>query len=357
MPAVATTEPRTVLLVDDDAEMRALLVESLSTIGLNVVCAESAEQALGIVQTVQPDLILSDVHMAGMTGIELCRRLKADARFQLTPIVLITAVSDLASRVAGLEAGADDFFGKPFEMIELRTRITSLLRIKRLQDDLATKNMLLQTLFERYMSEQVAAAIVSDPARYLDLTGEKREVTILFGDLRGFTPLADGLDPHDVVEILNVYLSHVVDCVFEVEGTLDKFRGDGVMAIFGAPVRHDDDAARAVRCALRLQEQLREVRFSKFPDLRLHMGIGINTGLVVAGTIGSDRRMDYTVIGGDVNLAQRFEANAGPGQILITDTTYARVRDVVRVRELGALRVQGKREAVPAYDVIERLTG
>jgi len=145
----------------------------------------------------------------------------------------------------------------------------------------------------------------------------------------------------------------VVDCVFDVEGTLDKFRGDGIMAIFGAPVRHDDDAARAVRCALSLQERLKMVRFPKFPDLQLHMGIGINTGLVVAGTIGSDRRMDYTVIGGDVNLAQRFEANAGPGQTLITETTYERVKELVRVRALGPLRVQGKPNAVPAFDVIE----
>ena len=124
------------------------------------------------------------------------------------------------------------------------------------------------------------------------------------------------------------------------------------MAIFGAPVAHDDDPVRSVRCALHLQDRLQHTRLPKFPDLRLHMGIGINTGLVVAGTIGSERRMDYTVVGSEVNLAQRFESNAGPGQILITGSTYEHVRGTVQVRELGPLRVRGKNRGVMAFDVL-----
>ena len=157
--------------------------------------------------------------------------------------------------------------------------------------------------------------------------------------MRGFTPLAEQLDPQDAVDILNVYLTLVIDTVFEFRGTLDKFRGDGFMAFFGAPIGHEDDPSSAVRCALAMQERLKGVSFTKFPDLRLHMGIGINTGTVIAGNIGSERRTDYTVIGNEVNVAQRFESNAGPGQILITGSTYERVKEAVEVRELGLLRV------------------
>jgi adenylate cyclase len=198
----------------------------------------------------------------------------------------------------------------------------------------------------------VAAEIVADPGRHLKLGGDKREVTILFGDLRGFTPLAEQLDPQDVVDILNSYLKLVIDTVFEFRGTLDKFRGDGFMAFFGAPIAREDDPLNAVRCALAIQERLMRVAFTKFPEVRLHMGVGINTGIVIAGNIGSERRTDYTVIGNEVNTAQRFESNAGPGQILITGNTYERVKDAVRVRELGLLRVTGKQEGVLAYDVL-----
>lgn len=333
--------------------MREVLVEYLGGLGYKVVTADSGSVAQGVIETNAPDLILSDVHMPVMDGLELCRWVKHESPARFTPVILLTAKSDLPARVAGLEAGADDFFAKPFEFVELRARIASLLRLKRLHAELEMKNDLLRTLFGRYVSEDIAAEVVRDPGRYLTVGGEKRDVTVLFGDLRGFTPLADGLDPHDVVVILNAFLTAVVEAVFEYGGTLDKFRGDGVMAIFGAPVARPDDAARAVRCAVDLQKRVGSLAFPRFPDLRLHTGIGINTGVVVAGPIGSPRRMDYTVVGSEVNVAQRFEANAGPGQILITGATYTRVKDIVRVRDLGALRVRGKSRGVPAYDVLD----
>jgi adenylate cyclase len=124
------------------------------------------------------------------------------------------------------------------------------------------------------------------------------------------------------------------------------------MAFFGAPIARDDDPLNAVRCALAIQERLTRITFTRFPDVHLHMGIGINTGVVIAGNIGSERRTDYTVIGNEVNTAQRFESSAGPGQILITGNTFQRVKNAVQVRELGPLRVAGKQEGVLAYDVL-----
>jgi len=230
--------------------------------------------------------------------------------------------------------------------------VKSLLRIKTLYDDIETKNVLLRRVIGRYVSEAVAAEIVADPGRHLKLGGEKRDVTVLFGDLRGFTPMAERLDAEDVVDILNVYLGHVIDLVFEFRGNLDKFRGDGFMAFFGAPMAGGDDATSAVRCALALQERLKSITFARFPDIRLLAGIGINSGAVIAGNIGSERRTDYTVIGNEVNLAQRFEANAGPGQVLITGATYERVKEFIEVRDLGRLRVAGMQDGVMAYDVL-----
>jgi adenylate cyclase len=348
---VVSRLPR-ILVVDDNKQNLTILEKALTAAEYEVLTAADGPTALSLIESASPDLVLLDVMMPGMSGYEVCERIRANEATRLLPVVMLTALSEVTDRIRGIQTGADDFLTKPVNREELLTRVRSLLRIKTLHDELETKNRLLRTLFNRYVSEDVAAEIVADPGRHLKLGGEKREVTVLFGDLRGFTPLAERLDPQDVVDVLNVYLTQVVDIVFEFGGTLDKFRGDGVMAFFGAPIRREDDPANAVRCALAMQERLKDITFEKFPDLRLRMGIGINTGIVIVGNIGSERRTDYTVIGNEVNIAQRFESNAGPGQILITGSTYEHVKGAVQVRELGLLRVMGKQEGVMAYDVL-----
>jgi adenylate cyclase len=344
--------PPRILAVDDNKQNLEILRKTLTTEAYEIITANDGPSALSLIESAPPDLVLLDVMMPGMSGYAVCERIRANQTTRLLPVVMLTALSDVADRIRGIETGADDFLSKPFNREELLTRVKSLLRIKTLYDDIETKNQLLRTLFGRYVSEEVAAEIVADPGRHLKLGGEKREITVLFGDLRGFTPLAEQLDPQDAVDILNTYLTRVIDAVFEFRGTLDKFRGDGFMAFFGAPIRRQDDASNAVRCALAMQEGLKHITFGNFPALRLHMGIGINTGIVIAGNIGSERRMDYTVIGDEVNVAQRFESNAGPGQILITGSTYERVKTAVQVRDLGLLRVSGKQEGVMAFDVL-----
>jgi class 3 adenylate cyclase len=346
---------RRVLVVDDEPQVRELLCDWLTVHGYHAVGARSGEEALELIGRRRFDLIVTDVMMPGISGIELCRRIKSDPATAFTPVIILTAVAELDARVAGLAAGADDFFAKPIQLVELEARVKSLSRLKALHDELDMKTRVLRTLFGRFMSEDVAAEIVSDPARHLTPGGDKREVTVLFGDLRGFTALADGLDPKDVVDILNAYLSVIIDAVSEFGGTLDKFRGDGFMAVFGAPIKRHDDPERAVRCALAIQSRIRDVHFPKFPELRLQLGIGISTGTVVAGIIGSERRLDYTVIGSEVNIAARFEASAGPGQVLITGSTWEHVKDVVLARELGELRVKGVSEGIAAYDVLEMI--
>jgi class 3 adenylate cyclase len=346
------SRPARILAVDDNKQNLDILRKTLTTGKYEVITAMDGPTALNLIATDKPDLVLLDVMMPGMSGYEVCKHIRENEAIHLLPVVMLTALSDVADRIRGIEAGADEFLSKPFNREELLTRVKSLLRIKTLHDDIAKKNQLLRTVFGRYVSEEIAAEIVADPGRHLKLGGEKREVTVLFGDLRGFTPLAEQLDPQDAVDILNTYLRLVIDTVFEFRGTLDKFRGDGFMAFFGAPIQREDDPSKAVRCALAIQEGLKHITFDRFPDLRLNMGVGINTGVVIAGNIGSERRTDYTVIGDEVNVAQRFESNAGPGQILVTGSTYERVKDNLQVRELGTLRVAGKQEGVLAYDVL-----
>ena len=341
-----------ILAVDDNKQNLELLTRALGAAKYEVITASDGPTALQLIDSGAVDLVLLDVMMPGMSGYEVCEKIRANDATRLLPVVMLTALHDVSHRIRGIAAGADDFLTKPFNREELLTRVKSLLRIKTLYDDIETKNVLLRRVIGRYVSEAVAAEIVADPGRHLKLGGEKRDVTVLFGDLRGFTPMAERLDAEDVVDILNVYLSLVIDLVFEFRGNLDKFRGDGFMAFFGAPMAGGDDAASAVRCALALQERLKSISFAKFPDIRLLAGIGINSGAVIAGNVGSERRTDYTVIGNEVNLAQRFEANAGPGQVLITGATYERVKESIDVRELGRLRVAGMQDGVMAYDVL-----
>ncbi|MGN6716032.1 MAG: response regulator, partial [Candidatus Binatia bacterium] len=278
-----------ILAVDDNKQNLSVLERALSAAGYEVLTAQDGATALALIRSSAPDLVLLDVMMPGMSGYEVCQQIRANEATCLLPVVMLTALTDVADRIRGIESGADDFLSKPVNREELLTRVKSLLRIKSLHDEVETKNHLLRNLFGRYVSAEIAAEIVADPGRHLKLGGDKREVTVLFGDLRGFTLLAEQLDPQDVVDILNSYLKLVIDAVFEFRGTLDKFRGDGFMAFFGAPIARDDDPLSAVRCALAIQERLARIAFEKFPEVRLHMGMGINTGIVIAGNIGSER--------------------------------------------------------------------
>ena len=196
-----------ILAVDDNKQNLDLLTKALTSAQYEVITATDGPTALNLVESAAADLVLLDVMMPGMSGYEVCERIRANETTRLLPVVMLTALHDVSHRIRGIEAGADDFLTKPFNREELLTRVKSLLRIKTLHDDIETKNRLLRTLFGRYVSEEVAAEIIADPERQLKLGGEKREVTVLFGDLRGFTPLAERLDPQDAVDILNVYLT------------------------------------------------------------------------------------------------------------------------------------------------------
>ncbi|MER1987181.1 MAG: adenylate/guanylate cyclase domain-containing protein [Solibacillus sp.] len=210
------------------------------------------------------------------------------------------------------------------------------------------------SIFGRYVAPQVVNEILENGEDGLKLGGSRKDVTILFVDIRGFTTLSERVEPEEIVEILNEYLDLTANCVFDYGGTLDKFIGDATMAIYNAPLPLEEHALQAVRSAwamkeksIALQQQLEE-RFGK----SVQFGIGIHSGAAVIGNIGSKTRMDYTAIGDTVNTAARLESNSQPGQIIISETVYAQVKDHILVHSLGEIHVKGKIQAILIYEVI-----
>jgi class 3 adenylate cyclase len=333
-----------ILAVDDEPANLALLNKLLTRQGYDVIEAVDGPSALEAVAASAPDLVCLDVMMPGLDGIEVCQRLRRQPEHASLPILLLTALDRPEDKVRGLEAGANDFLTKPFDQSELTARLRSLLRTKALQDRVVD-------LLGRYVSESVAAEALRDPFT-VSLGGDRRYVSTLFADIRGYTALAAAHPPEATLELLNRYLTVVSDAVERHGGTVADLLGDGVFAFFGAPVMHSDDPERAVRAALAIQTAVHRMEIPSMPGIRLQAGIGITSGEVIAGNVGSERRMHYAVVGDSVNVASRLQVAAGPGQILIDEPTHDAVKDVVVMQDLGNLRLYGKSDWVRAFNVI-----
>ena len=333
-----------ILAVDDEPANVALLTKLLKHHGYDVLEAHDGLSALDAIANHDLDLVCLDVMMPRLDGIEVCRRLRAQPEHAGLPILLLTALNRPEDKVRGLEAGANDFLSKPFDESELFARVQSLLRTKALQDRLVD-------LLGRYVSQSVAAEALRDPFA-VSLGGDRRNVSTLFADIRGYTALAAEHAPEETLDLLNRYLTVVSDAVETHGGTVADLLGDGVFAFFGAPVAHADDAERAVRAALAMQASVTQLVVPAMPGVRLQAGIGITSGEVIAGNVGSERRMHYAVVGDSVNVAARLQAAAGPGQILVDEPTHEAVRDLVASQDLGSLRLAGKGDWVRAFNVL-----
>lgn len=347
-----------ILVVEDRPEEALSLRLRLESEGYYVLTAGTGADALHLVESDMADLLLLDAGLPDFDGFEVCRRVRAWEQLNfghspVLPIVMVTG-RPAEERVHGLEAGADDFLSKPVNPLELMARVRSLLRIKRLHDELETRNLLLYDALQRSVSAPVAERIVQDPERYLRPGGERRMVTVLFADLRGYSTIAERLPPTDAITILNTYLAHVIEIIYRYGGTVNQLLGDGVMALFGAPMSYGDDAWRAVQAALDMRDGVTQLEPPGLPQIRLSMGVGITTGEAVVGHIGSERRVDYTAVGAVTNLASRFNEQAGPGQILITHATYEPVRDCIIAADVGTQSVRGLHDWVQAYSVLAR---
>jgi class 3 adenylate cyclase len=348
-----------VLVVDDTPANIQVLSSTLKDKGYQISVATSGPQALSAVGRLQPDLILLDVMMPEMDGFETCRRLKESDLTRDIPVIFLTARTETADIVRGFEAGAVDYVAKPFNAWELLARVNTHLTVDQLRRSLAAKNAelaraheLVRRAFGRYVSEEVAECLLRNPEA-LQLGGEEREVTILMSDLRGFTAMAARQKPQEVIEFLNLYLETMVDVISRYEGTIDEIIGDAILVLFGAPVKCEDHAGKAVACALAMQLAMPGVnqRLIAKGAAELEMGIGVHTGHVIVGNIGSARRTKYAAVGSTVNLAGRIESFTTGGQVLISDSTREKVTAPLGINRQFKVEPKGAAHSLLLHEV------
>lgn len=341
-----------VLIVDDEPDTVRLVRKILQADGCHILEAADGEQALELYRHSHPDLILLDIILPRRDGLEILREIReADP---ITGIIMVSALTSERMTIDAMLAGADDYISKPFPLREMRVRIRQVLdktalrrQNAQLQAQLDRANARIRELLERFMPAEVMAEFLDSPEPPA-LGGKRHEITILYADIQGFTPLAESMPPDQLVEILNRYLQLAADAIAAHGGTLDKFMGDAVIGLFNAPAPQEDHPLRAVRAGL---EIVRAFRAAAAPERRLSIGIGINTGDVVVGNIGTPQLMNYTAIGDAMNLTQRLMELAGPDTILIGPRTYQLTGAQLVVEPLGLAQVRGRSEPVEPYRV------
>ena len=362
-----------ILVVDDVAMNVKLLVDLLAVKGYATCSASSGPEALTVLERERPDLVLLDVMMPGMSGYEVCAAIRADAAHAMLPVVLVTALDPSQERAKGLDAGADDFLSKPVNQAELLARVRSLLRIKSLYDEVLRQKSELTELnrtleervtdgvqqlervgrLKRFFSPQLADLIVAGGADD-PLKSHRREITVVFLDLRGFTAFTETADPEEVMGVLGEYHAAMGRLILEHEGTLERFTGDGIMVFFNDPVQVSDPVLRAARMALAMQREV--ARLSLGWNKRgydLLMGVGIAQGFATIGGIGFEGRIDYGAIGTVTNLAARLCGEAQGGEILVSQRVMGPLDDAFRTEAAGELALKGFQRAVPAFRLLD----
>jgi adenylate cyclase len=341
-----------VLVAEDNPNSRQLVKDILESLGYQPVLAIDGPTALATAQSQNPDLIILDVNMPGMSGFEVLAILKADEKLSQIPILMLTALADIDNRVTGLGLGADDYLAKPFSPRELAARIDARLRTKAEADNLRqTKEMIRQT-FERFVSPSVVEKLLQDPTQ-VKLGGQLQEVTVMFSDLEEFTGLSEHTPPEKLIGILNLYHALVVSMIQSHAGTVDKFIGDGVMALYNTPLTQTDHALRAVQTALHIRAALPDFYHQFDSEYRMKMNFGIHSGLAVVGNVGTPQLMEFTALGDTVNLASRLQGLSENGQILISQATYEQIQSNINAKAIGSQFVKGRKEPVMVYEVLD----
>ncbi|HLF25183.1 MAG TPA: adenylate/guanylate cyclase domain-containing protein [Anaerolineae bacterium] len=341
-----------ILTAEDMPDEARALSEFLDAQGYTVINAFDGEETLIKARVEQPDLLLLDIRMPVLDGFQVCQRLKSDPLTADIPIFMLTGVGEVGERVRGLSLGAEDYLIKPYDFEELAARIDARMRNKRSTDALRSMQQRILDTFHRYVAPSVVERLLADP-QMARLGGTRQMVTVLYADFRGYTTLAETLAPERLIGVLNSHLGVAARAILQHQGTLDKFIGDAVLAIFNAPLQQSDHALRALRAAVALQEGLHQLHETLAPQLRLPCSVGVSTGDAVVGNIGAAEIVNYTAVGDVVNLAQRIEANTEDGQIVFTDATYRRVSDFVECDTLGPRVVRGRSGSIDLF----RFTG
>lgn len=357
-----------ILVVDDTPESVRLLAGLLEVHGFEPVVAQSGEQALSAIAADPPDLVLLDLIMPGIDGHQVCQRLRGDPRLEFLPVIMLTSAGN-DERIRALEAGADDFLVKPIDQPELLARVRSLVRIKRYHDrieeqagQLATLNRDLEARVEaqveqmsrlsrlrRFFPPTVADLVTSADEKWL-LDTHRREVAVLFADLRGFTAFAHSAEPEEVVLVLREFHRAAGEVVRRHGATVGWLSGDGLMVFVNDPLPCDDPAGTAVSLASELRQTMRVLLGQWREDGReLGMGVGIAMGYATLGILGVDERIEYGPVGSVVNLASRLCDSASDGEILVSQSMRAALGDAVSAERVGPLELRGFPAPVSAW--------
>jgi CheY-like chemotaxis protein len=353
-----------ILVVDDVPANVRLLEAVLAAQGYEVIAAGDGGEALEAVAAEQPDLVLLDVLMPVLDGYEVCRRLRADPATAVLPVVMVTS-SEGQEKTRAIAAGADDFIPKPFDHEELLVRVRSLLRIKRYHDSLEALNRTLEQRVEaqveelerlrrlrRFLSPQLADAMVSSGDEDV-LRSHRREVAMLFADLRGWTRFGEGVEPEEVTRVLREFHDVIGRLVKRYDATVGFLQGDGVQLFFNDPLEIPDAPLRAVRLACDLRDELAQlIPLWHKRGYDLDLGVGAALGYATCGEVGFEGRSDYAAIGSVTNLASRLADEADGGRILITQRLYAEVEGEVEAEAVGEFTLKGFQRPVPAFDVV-----
>ena len=362
--------PPRILVVDDNATNRDIITTRLETHGYETLQAAVGEEALAAVKQHRPDLVLLDVMMPKVDGIEACRRLKGDATLPFLPIILVTAKVDSKDIVAGLDAGADEYLTKPVDQAALVARVRSVLRVKALHDqvqaqaaDLATWNRTLEQRvteqvaeierigrLKRFLPPQIAQLVSSGDEGVLE--SHRREVTVVFCDLRGFTAFAESAEPEEVIAVLRDYHNALGTLIDRFEGTVERFAGDGIMVLFNDPLPCETPWARAVQMAVAMRDEIAKLAANwRTHGHELGFGVGIAHGFATLGCVGFEGRFQYSATGTVANLASRLCDQARNGQILVDAKVRTEVESLAELEPIGELELKGFRRPVKAFNV------
>jgi class 3 adenylate cyclase len=356
-----------VLVVDDDPDMASLLARLLHQEGMAVETVHDGDAALVHAMSSAPDLILLDVMLPGLSGFEVCERLKADEATALIPIVLVTALEDTPSRVRGIEAGCDDFLSKPIKSEELIARVKTLRRLHETRRELEARRLAaeyqrketIRKAFLRYVSPRLAERIIAGLGEEdgpFQSHAQRIDVVALFADLRGFTRLTEAVEVDKVVNMLNEYFAVTTEAAYRQEGTIFSISGDCLLVGFNVPFPQPDATVRAWRAAKDMIASFAPVlaNWTGRGGVSTGMGIGIASGEAIIGNIGSPHHMSYTIIGDAVNTAARLMQMAKAGELLVSGPVYDEIRGLVpatSVASRGNIALRGKSEATAVYSI------
>jgi adenylate cyclase len=337
--------PGTVLVADDNRMNRLLFGRSLEQQGHTVVFAENGREALDLLRQRRFDVLLLDVLMPELDGYRVLQELKGDAHLRDIPVVMISALDELESVVKCVEMGAEDYLTKPINQVLLNARVNASVEKKRLRDQQ-------RELISKFATKEVADDLLTTG---FALGGKHVDATAMFCDIRSFTSITETQEPSETIELLNDYYTLMMDAIGGEGGIVNQMIGDGLMAIFGAPVPREDHPLRAVRAACGMVELIRlfNAEQASRGKVEIGIGIGIASGQVVAGYTGTQHRATYTCVGDTVNVAARLEAHTKElgHPILISENTRAGLGQGIAVEPQGHVGLKGKRQPVKVYAV------